>query len=84
MEAHYGLGYTLLALERPHEAYRHLRFYTELTPTNAWAWCYRGQAAEGIGENAEARHCYQRAVELDPAGEEDTDAAERLDALRDG
>ena len=84
MEAHYGLGYTLLALERPHEAYRHLRFYTELTPTNAWAWCYRGQAAEGIGENAEARHCYHRAVELDPAGEEETDAAERLDALREG
>jgi tetratricopeptide (TPR) repeat protein len=83
MEAHYGLGYTLLELERPHEGYRHLRFYTDLTPTNAWAWCYRGRAAEGIGENAEARHCYQRTLELDPAGEEETDAAERLDALRE-
>ena len=40
---------------------------------NAWAWCYRGQAAEGIGENAEARHCYQRR-RARPAGEEETDA----------
>ena len=80
MEAHYGLGYTLLSLDRPHDAYRYLRYYTELTPANAWAWCFRGQAAEAMGEPAEARDCYQRAVELerdDPA----TDAGERLRAL---
>lgn len=57
MEAHYGLGYTLLELERPHDAYGHLRFYTEVTPANAWAWCFRGQAAEAIGGTTEARHC---------------------------
>jgi tetratricopeptide (TPR) repeat protein len=81
LEAHYGLGYTLLDLERPHDAYRHLRYYTEITPANAWAWCYRGRAAEAIGENDEARNCYERAVELAPAGEDATDAAERLDSL---
>ena len=80
MEAHYGLGYTLLSLDRPQDAYRYLRYYTELTPATAWAWCFRGQAAEAMGEPAEARDCYQRAVELerdDPA----TDAGERLRAL---
>ncbi len=82
MEAHYGLGYTLLELERPHDAYGHLRFYTEVTPANAWAWCFRGQAAEAIGETTEARHCYERAVELEPVCDLETDAAERLDALR--
>ena len=75
--AHYGLGYTLLALDRPREAYGHLRFYTELSPANAWAWCFLGQACEAIGETAEARAAYARAVEL---GEE-TDAPERLNDL---
>ncbi len=60
-----ALGYTLLSLDRPHDAYRYLRYYTELTPANAWAWCFRGQAAEAIREPAEARDCYQRAVELE-------------------
>jgi hypothetical protein len=35
MEAHYGLGYTLLELDRPHDAYRHLRYYTEITPISS-------------------------------------------------
>ena len=80
MEAHYGLGYTLLSLDRPHDAYRYLRYYTELTPANAWAWCFRGQAAEAMGEPAEARDCYQRAVELE-RDDLATDAGERLRAL---
>ena len=81
LEAHYGLGYTLLDLGRAREAYRHLRFYTEITPANAWAWCYRGRAAEMLGENEDARQCYERAVELEASSDDDTDAAERLDAL---
>ena len=81
MEAHYGLGYTLLELDRPHDAYRHLRYYTELTPSNAWAWCYRGQAVETMGDSVEARQCYERAVELEPADEPETDAGERLEAM---
>ena len=81
MEAHFGLGYTLLDLDRPHDAYRHLRYYTEIVAANAWAWCFRGRAAEALGETTEARHCYARAVELERAGEDETDAAERLDAL---
>ena len=54
----------------------------DLSLAEAAAWV--GSGPEGIGETAEARHCYQRAVELDPADEEETDAAERLDALREG
>ena len=78
MKAHFGLGYTLCALERYREAYDHLRRYTELVPTNAWAWCWLGQACEGLGELTEARAAYARAVE---EGEEETDAAERLEEL---
>jgi len=76
--AHYGLGYTLLALGRPRDAYGHLRFYTELSPANAWAWCFLGQACEAMGETAEARAAYERAAALD----DDTDAPERLRALQ--
>ncbi len=83
MEAHYGLGYTLLSLDRPHDAYRYLRYYTELTSANAWAWCFRGQAAEAMGELSEARDCYAGALELEREGLE-TDARERLDSLGAG
>jgi tetratricopeptide (TPR) repeat protein len=76
--AHYGLGYTLLALDRAREAYGHLRFYTELSPANAWAWCFLGQACEAIGETAEARAAYEKAAEL----ADDTDAHARLRALQ--
>ena len=57
LEAHFGLGYTLVELGRPRDAYGHLRYYTELTPANAWAWCWRGQAADGLGDQTEAACC---------------------------
>ncbi len=79
--AHYGLGYTLLDLERPREAYRHLRAYTEIAPLNAWAWCYRGKAAEAIGDTDDARSSYRRAIALETEGDEPTDAPELLAAL---
>lgn len=78
MKAHYGLGYTLCGAGAHREAYSHLRRYTELVPTNGWAWCWLGQACEGLGDIAEARAAYERAVEED--GDE-TDAAERLAEL---
>ena len=31
------------------DAYGHLRYYVELAPTNAWAWCWLGQACEQYG-----------------------------------
>ena len=49
-KAHFGRGYTLCELGRYHEAYGHLRAYTEIVPRNAWAWSWLGQASEGIGE----------------------------------
>jgi tetratricopeptide (TPR) repeat protein len=79
--AHYGLGYTLLELDRPREAYRHLRAYTEIVPSNAWGWCYRGQACEALGDTDEARQCYAEAVRLEDRGGEETDAPERLRRL---
>jgi tetratricopeptide (TPR) repeat protein len=78
MKAHYALGYTLCGLGEHRQAYSHLRRYTELVPTNGWAWNWLGQACEGIGDLAEARVAYERAIEAD--GDE-TDAAERLEGL---
>ncbi len=78
MKAHFGLGYTLCELGEHRRAYAHLRRYTELVPTNGWAWSWLGQACEGIGRLPEARAAYVRAIEAD--GDE-TDAAERLENL---
>ena len=79
--AHYGLGYTLYELGRYHEAYRHLRHYTEISPCGGWNWCWLGKAAEAIGEFVEARQAYERALELEPEHDEETDARELLAAL---
>src|SRR4051794_36696955 len=79
--AHFGVGYTLFELGRHAEAYRHLRHYTEIAPHGAWNWCWYGYAAEAIGDVTEARRAYRRAVELERAGDQATDAAERLERL---
>ncbi|MDP9439260.1 MAG: tetratricopeptide repeat protein, partial [Actinomycetota bacterium] len=79
--AHYALGYTLYELGRHREAYRHLRAYAELVPSDGWAWCWLGKAAEAIGEREEARSAYEEAIALD--GDE-TDAPELLVLLLDG
>lgn len=79
--AHYGLGYTLLDLGRDAEAYRHLRHYTEIAPCNPWAWSYFGRAAVARGETTEARAAYERAIELEDEGREETDAREHLAEL---
>jgi tetratricopeptide (TPR) repeat protein len=79
--AHYGLGYTLYDLGRYHEAYRHLRAYTELAPCLPWAWCWFGKAAESIGETAEAEIAYRRALELEDETDDETEAAALLDQL---
>lgn len=79
--AHFGLGYTLYELERFPEAYRHLRHYTEIAPCGSWNWCWLGKAAEAIGEADEARAAYQRAIALEEAGDQDTDASELLRRL---
>ena len=73
--AHYGLGYTLYDLGRYREAYRHLRAYTELVPTDGWAWSWLGKACEAMGETDEAESTYRKAINLD--GDE-TDAPELL------
>jgi tetratricopeptide (TPR) repeat protein len=78
--AHYGLGYTLYELGRFHEAYRHLRAYTEITPSNAWAWCWFGRAADAICETSEAEAAYRRALEVEREGDE-TDAGDLLEEL---
>ena len=80
--AHYGAGYTLLDLGRPHEAYRHLRNYTEVVPRDAWAWAYRARAALALGERAEAVGCLERAIAHEEVYGEETDAHELLAQLR--
>lgn len=84
LKAHYGLGCTLLELGREREALGHLVTYTELTPTLAWAWAYRGRAAWHLGDDAEARACFERAIALeDDEDGPETDAAEYLAELED-
>lgn len=79
--AHFALGYTLYELGRHQEAYRHLRYYTEIAPAGPWNWCWLGKAAQAIGELGEARAAYVRAIELGEQSGEQTDAAELLAAL---
>ena len=81
MKALFALGYTLVEAGRPREAYDVLRRYTELTPHNAWAWCWLGRACVELGEDAEARQAFQRAVACERAGSFETDAAELLEEL---
>src|SRR4051794_23564202 len=82
--AHFGLGYTLYELGRFAEAYRHLRHYTEISPAGPWNWCWLGKASEAIGESVEARAAYERALELEEAGHQETDARELLAAMDAG
>jgi ADP-ribosylglycohydrolase/serine/threonine protein phosphatase PrpC len=79
--AHFALGYTLFELGRHAEAYRHLRHYTEIAPHGSWNWCWYGYAAEAVGELAEARRAYRRAVELEESGDQETDAGDRLERI---
>ena len=79
--AHYALGYELFELGRLPEAYRHLRNYSEIAPCEPWAWCWLGKVAAALGEHAEARAAFERAIELNP---DETDADELLDALDRG
>lgn len=79
--AHFGLGYSLCEVGRFHQAYTHLRRYTELVPRNSWAWCWLGQACVGCGDPDEARQAFQAALRLERSGSFATDAEERLAAL---
>jgi tetratricopeptide (TPR) repeat protein len=81
LKAHFGLGYTLWELGQFHEAYRHLRRYTELAPRNSWAWCWLGKACASLGEVDEARAAFERALELERAGSFETDAEDLLRSL---
>lgn len=79
--AHFALGYTLFELGRYREAYRHLRFYAGISPAHPWNHCWYGRAAAEIGETAEARAAYGRAIELTEAGADETAAPQLLAAL---
>ena len=76
--AHWRVGCALYDLGRYHEAYRHLRYYTEIAPALSWTWCAYGQAAEALGLDGEARAGYRRAVGLEDAEGCDTGARELL------
>lgn len=77
----FGLGYTLLDLGRPHEAYEVLLRYEELTPGNAWSSFYVGRVCERLGVRQQAVSAYRRAVGAQRAGSYATEASERLLAL---
>lgn len=79
--AHFALGYTLFQLGQVHEAYAHLRHYTELAPHSSWTWCWFGRAAAAIGETSEAESAYLEAIRLTGHGCPETDADELLASL---
>ena len=79
--AHFALGYTLYELDRFREAYRHLRYYTELAPAHPWNRCWFGKAAEAMGETEEARSGLPARDRTDRAGADETDADELLAEL---
>ncbi len=82
LKAHFGLGYTLCELGRHREAYAHLRYYTELTPRNSWAWCWLGHACRGMGDRAEALSTYEQALAMEEDGSFETDAAACIEELQ--
>ena len=82
MRAHFGLGYTLVEVGRPDRAYAHLRRYTELAPTNSWAWCWLGRCCEALARGSEARSAYERAIAVEELCGMQTDAGERLERMR--
>ena len=75
--AHWGLGCALLDCGRYRQAYRHLRYYTEIAPQLSWTWTAYGEAAEALGLDGEARAGYRRALELEQEPDE-TGARELL------
>jgi tetratricopeptide (TPR) repeat protein len=79
--AHWGVGATLYRLGRFHEAYRHLRYYTEISPELSWTWCWYGRAAEALDLAGEALGAYRKAVAFEERDGEDTGAAELLEDL---
>jgi Flp pilus assembly protein TadD len=74
-------GRHAVAVGRHQEAYRHLRYYTEISPELTWTWCWYGRAAEALGLDGEARSAYRRAVELEDASGPATGADDLLDKL---
>jgi tetratricopeptide (TPR) repeat protein len=79
--AHFAVGYCLYELGRYREAYRHLRYYLEISPGHPWNWCWFGRAAQAIGELDEAQLAYERAIELTREGGSETHAPELLAAM---
>jgi hypothetical protein len=84
MRAHYGLGCALVEAGRPRQGYDHLRFYTELTPYNAWAWCWLGRAALAMGEREEGVIHLRRAMHHEADCGYDTIAGALLEELFSG
>ena len=77
----YGLGYTLVSLERLEDAEQALQRWTEHAPANAWGWCWLGRAREALNDRDAAIDAYRRAVAAHRAGSGATDAPALLQAL---
>ena len=79
--ARFGVGYTLLRLDRSLEAHEQLKRYSANVRGNSWAWCYVGQACERLGDWEGAEYAFRQALKTTDAGSYETDAPERLARL---
>jgi hypothetical protein len=73
--AHFAVGYMAVETGSYVEAKEHLRRYTRLDPTNAWAWHWLGYACWALGDWEGAEYAFVTAIELRRIGSFDTHTA---------
>ncbi len=80
--AHFAVGYMAVETGSYAEAKEHLRRYTRLDPTNAWAWHWLGYASWALDDWEGAEYAFVTAIELRRLGSFDTHTAAFLPRVR--
>ena len=66
LEAHFNLGYALMAVGRPIDAVTEFGYVVALRPDHVDAHVHLGNACKAMGQFDEAGECYRRALDFDP------------------
>lgn len=64
--AHFCLGIWHFDRGEREQAYAHFRAVTEIDPQDAHAWYFRGRCTADEFESAEARQCFEKALQINP------------------